>query len=741
MKNILKKLHIMSKQSQNEQGYSSSEGNKFNHGSISNSKRLFSSKSSESSEHKPFLGLSSLLHSVANRKSFSSKSLNQGKVERMETSDSVSSVGLDVLDSHKRDSSCCGTVSRDHEVEEEYQLQLALEMSAKEDPEAVQIEAIKQMSLGSCDPYYTPAEIVAYRYWNYNALGYDDKVMDGFYDLYGILTDSNTARMPSLIDLQGRRPISGSVTWEAILVNRAADSNLLKLEQKAFELTVKSRRDSEVVIDTDLVRTLAVFVADYMGGPVRDPESMTRAWRSLSYSLKATLGRMVLPLGSLTIGLVRHRALLFKVLADSLSIPSRLVKGKQNTGSDDVAINFVKIDDGREYIVDLMADPGTLVPSDATGSRIGYDETFFVASPSSRDLDSSRVASSSSGIGCSSGETSDFGMPDRGNRLEHSEKESDVCSRITTRKEERAKPFHTRSFSWSEGIGSAVVTRRKTEDISQFMIDTAKENPELAQKLHDVLLESGIVAPPNLFSDIYPEELFSKTEEKDEHKQGSERHETQFDDNLGPAKFSPHERVHPKACSRNQPQHPKLGLGIKHVRVAAAAAAIVASSMVVAVARSSTDSNIELPVSAAATATAAAVVATTAALSKYEMRSRSDEDVEGSGTNLEGERRSGSSVVSNDSTKSDCSLDDVAEYEIPWVEITLGERIGLGSYGEVYHGEWRGTEVAVKRFLDQDISGEALEEFISENNEKIEASKCGSLHGSCNSTSKSFNCY
>lgn len=165
MKNILKKLHIMSKQSQNEQGYSSSEGNKFNHGSISNSKRLFSSKSSESSEHKPFLGLSSLLHSVANRKSFSSKSLNQGKVERMETSDSVSSVGLDVLDSHKRDSSCCGTVSRDHEVEEEYQLQLALEMSAKEDPEAVQIEAIKQMSLGSCDPYYTPAEIVAYRYW------------------------------------------------------------------------------------------------------------------------------------------------------------------------------------------------------------------------------------------------------------------------------------------------------------------------------------------------------------------------------------------------------------------------------------------------------------------------------------------------------------------------------------------------------------------------------------------------
>ncbi|AES94563.2 tyrosine kinase family protein [Medicago truncatula] len=54
-------------------------------------------------------------------------------------------------------------------------------------------------------------------------------------------------------------------------------------------------------------------------------------------------------------------------------------------------------------------------------------------------------------------------------------------------------------------------------------------------------------------------------------------------------------------------------------------------------------------------------------VSKYEHSSRSDGDTESSGTHLEGDRRSGSSV-----------------------------------------------EVVVKRFLDQDISGEALEEFISE---------------------------
>lgn len=36
-----------------------------------------------------------------------------------------------------------------------------------------------------------------------------------------------------------------------------------------------------------------------------------------------------------------------QVLADSVGIPCRLVKGQQYTGSADVAMIFVKIDDGR----------------------------------------------------------------------------------------------------------------------------------------------------------------------------------------------------------------------------------------------------------------------------------------------------------------------------------------------------------------------------------------------------------
>ncbi|XP_021617117.1 probable serine/threonine-protein kinase SIS8 isoform X3 [Manihot esculenta] len=697
------------------------------------------------------------------------------------------------------------TTSRDPEIEEEYHIQLALELSAREDPEAVQIEAVKQISLGTCAPENTPAEVVAYRYWNYNALNYDDKIMDGFYDLYGIFMESTSERMPSLVDLQGT-PVSDNVSWEAVLVNRVADANLLKLEQKALEMAVKLRSESPISTDRDFVQKLAVLVSDYMGGSVGDPDNITRAWRSLSYSLKATLGSMVLPLGSLTIGLARHRALMFKVLVDSVGVPCRLVKGHQYTGSDDVAMNFVKIDDGREYIVDLMAAPGTLIPSDVAGSHIVYDESFFSSSHLSQAIDSSHRASSSSGVASSFEEHSDVGTLEKKSRLRNvagSRNQSDERCEFhefanmtrTIKGEEESKmilddfkkcsnvekgpgrespvrpsyPFtHGRSPSWTEGVSSPAAHRLKVKDVSQYMIDAAKENPQLAQKLHDVLLESGVVAPPSLFTEIYHEQLDGSTneakspaEDKDDYKQISEARHMKDQDDLGPAQFLPplpHQRLHYKASPvSNQPEQlkPVEDLRLNHpfetidvtrqpvslqseatsascaknvpVAAAAAAAAVVASSMVVAVAKSSTDSN--LPVAAAA-----AAAATTAAVSKqYEQCTRSDGDAKSSGyesrgskdhgnggqergtpgENSEGQRMSDRSA-GNDSLKSDAGLDDIAECDIPWEEITLGERIGLGSYGEVYRGDWHGTEVAVKRFLDQGISGESLEEFRSE---------------------------
>lgn len=634
--------------------------------------------------NKPLSAISGWLNSVTNRKSPSPPSSSNFKKqdEKAEQPDSAT-----VLDPPAMDTGSSN--SRDPDIEEEYQIQLAIELSTKEDPEAAQIEAVKQISLGSCSSENTPAEVLAYRYWNYNALGYDDKVVDGFYDVYGVLTDStssSSSKMPSLVDLQVA-PVSDSVSWEAILVNRAGDANLVKLEDEAMELISLLRLETSNYKVGDLARKLAGFVSDYMGGPVGDPANLLRAWKGLSYSLKVTIGSMVLPLGSVTIGLARHRALLFKVLADNVGIPCRLVKGQQYTGSDDVAMNFIKTDDGREYIVDLMADPGTLIPSDAAGSHIEYEESI---------IDPSTVTSSSHE------EHSDSGPSDkRRNNV------FDIKQDVT-----RASPvrggsphMHARSPSWTEGVSSPAVRRMKFKDVSQYMIDAAKENPQLAQKLHDVLLESGVVAPPNLFTEIYSEEL------------GLSVAETKFPQEIQKPRFLP-PLPHP---GRHSPEVIPVKLE-NNVPVAAAAAAaaaaVVASSMVVVTAKTIPDLNIELPVAAAASATAAAAAVVTAAINRQNesLESRPNEfsrTDDSSGVVQENERISDGSV-GNDSAKSDVTLDDVADCEIAWEDITLGERIGLGSYGEVYRGELHGTEVAVKKFLDQDISGESLEEFKSE---------------------------
>ncbi|XP_052621961.1 probable serine/threonine-protein kinase SIS8 isoform X2 [Lactuca sativa] len=690
MKNLLKKLHMMPNQT------SDVDSDGCNSSSKGNNQRLIDVPSSIESlphEHnKPLSGISGWLNSVTNRRSPSPSpsppsSSNVKKEDKNEGFDSMSSEALDAAMEAVRTGDSGSGNSRDPEVEEEYQIQLALELSAREDPEAVQIEAVKQISLGSFPAENnTPAEVLSYRYWNYSALSYDDKILDGFYDLCETSTTrALSSKMPSLVDLQGT-PVSDNVTWEAIVVNKAVDAKLLQLEQTALEVTAKSASESLTV------QRLAVLVSNFMGGPVGDPDKMLRAWQNFSYKLKATLRSMVLPLGLLKIGMARHRALLFKVLADSVGIPCRLVKGKQYTGSSDVAMNLIKIGDGREYIVDLMADPGTLIPSDT--AHTDHDESSLTSSPWSHDDDSSRLTSRS-GLTNSSEEGSDFGTRER-----ERERSDDGAIQPKPKKSLPLRPSHhshARSPSWTEGVSSPAVRKMKVKDVSQYMIDAAKENPQLAQKLHDVLLESGVVAPANLFTEVY-----------------DQQEDTLVTRPPPPPPPPPQDDQNKRDPKKGQKCKLPILPKVPAAATAAAAAAVVASSMVVA----ATNRNIELPVAAAATVTAAAVVAAVDKKCQAAASGVVERDGNGQFGNLqmgenEGERVSDRSA-GNDSTKSEVSLDDVADCEIAWEDITLGERIGLGSYGEVYRGDWHGTEVAVKKFLDQEVTVESLEEFKSE---------------------------
>ncbi|KAG6535664.1 hypothetical protein ZIOFF_000687 [Zingiber officinale] len=373
MKNLLKKLHIVPSHSEDGEASPSPSSSP-----IKVCPSATGAKAPHSQpEQKPLSGFSNWLNSVSGRQaitppsssSSSSSSFAIGqRVDQRELPSAVSLVASEELSNSPAEDSESSKPT-DQEMDEEYQIQLALELSAREDPEAAQIEAVKQISLGSCPPENSPPEILSYRYWvnfyelsclimfslithalsvcaSYNVLDYDDKILDGFYDLYPASIGSTFLEMPSLMYLQ-QIPISDNIGWEAALVNKKEDADLSKLEQKVLLMAKKLGADSSDSSGGLLVQKVAFIVAHYMGGKVSDPESMLKSYQNLRHYLISTTGSIVLPLGHLTVGLARHRALMFKVLADSLGISCRLMKGKQYIGSDDGALATVKLNDGR----------------------------------------------------------------------------------------------------------------------------------------------------------------------------------------------------------------------------------------------------------------------------------------------------------------------------------------------------------------------------------------------------------
>ncbi|XP_059449966.1 probable serine/threonine-protein kinase SIS8 isoform X1 [Corylus avellana] len=53
-------------------------------------------------------------------------------------------------------------------------------------------------------------------------------------------------------------------------------------------------------------------------------------------------------------------------------------------------------------------------------------------------------------------------------------------------------------------------------------------------------------------------------------------------------------------------------------------------------------------------------------------------------------------------------------WSIDFSELTVRTRVGIGFFGEVFQGIWNGTEVAIKVFLEQDLTAENMEDFCNE---------------------------
>eukprot|EP01018_Ginkgo_biloba_P016696 Gb_16362 [translate_table: standard] len=270
------------------------------------------------------------------------------------------------------------------QTEESYHLQLALalrlsaEATFTEDPHLLGAHCEEPRG-GSGGSARKQVEAISHRFWVNGCLSYHDKVPDGFYQIWGMnpyvwtmCSDlGESGRMPSLESLKVVDASDSSL--EVILIDRRGDSHLRELENKALGLAYGCASTEEVV------EQLGNLVCMLMGGAASTEHGdLMMRWNGSSKMLKDCLNCIVLPIGNLSMGLCRHRALLFKVLADTIDLPCRIARGCRYCGMDNGSSCLVQCGVDREYFVDLIGRPGSLCEPD---SVLNGPSSLSIASP------------------------------------------------------------------------------------------------------------------------------------------------------------------------------------------------------------------------------------------------------------------------------------------------------------------------------------------------------------------------
>ncbi|CAN6299330.1 unnamed protein product [Urochloa humidicola] len=683
---------------------------------------------------------------------------------------------------------------------EEYEMQLAMALSASAsvsgaggagDPDGEQIRKAKLMSLGRGDPGAAgdqgggdTAESLSRRYREYNFLDYNEKVIDGFYDICGLSVESSRQKkIPSLAELQMS---IGDLGFEVIVIDHKFDNALREMKEVA-QCCMLGCDDISVS-----VRRIAEVVAEHMGGPVVDANEMFTRWLGKSIEQRTSHQTSLLPIGRIEIGLSRHRALLFKILADSVGIPCKLVKGSHYTGVEDDAISIIKMDNDREYLVDVMAAPGTLIPADVFNSKgnsfnanrtgqnqvtdsitntdnepvalqfecnhnqlhmpknnnwisdnhSGHAKTTASSAPNPCAGTSSVTAGGSS-VPCALAPQMQSDEPSNAGTLSR-QKEDLKLLPDSQDNEESKRLFSDLNPLRAIGSGKSSVAL-KAPDNRNNEFQRRRENvaPVPARSQQPLVIKNW-----SAFNDI------------------SNNKQYNFAEGLVPRRNAINNSASSSQLACSTAKHYNSNAVERNMSYMAPVRNYHNGTIGTSAMTTSSNSGEHLDKSNIGVASGYDMIGTSSVntactydigkvaekgpcddLEKGSMYSRFDgtlsvnaqefvqanENKENCGKHehqklypdlrksppdrFMGAPKQHSGAVSPSqvgSSRVDMALEDVSECEILWEDLVIGERIGLGSYGEVYHADWNGTEVAVKKFLDQDFYGDALDEFRCE---------------------------
>ncbi|TKV93737.1 hypothetical protein SEVIR_9G245700v4 [Setaria viridis] len=685
--------------------------------------------------------------------------------------------------------------------EEEYQMQLAMALSVSAsvsdaggagDPDGEQIRKAKLMSLGRGNPGAAgdqggggTAESLSRQYQEYNFLDYNEKVIDGFYDICGLSAESSRQKkIPSLSELQMS---IGDLGFEVIVIDHKFDNALR--EMKDVAQCCMDRDDIPVS-----VRRIAEVVAEHMGGPVIDANEMFTRWLGKSIEQRTSHQTSLLPIGRIEIGLSRHRALLFKILADSVGIPCKLVKGSHYTGVEDDAFSIIKMDNDREYLVDVMAAPGTLIPADVFNSKgtsfnsnqtgqnqvtdsITNTDNEPVAlqfesnhnqlhTPSNNNwipdnhsghaktttpsvlnpcADTLSVTAGVSSVPCALVPQMQSDQPSTAGTLLKQKQDLKLLQNSQD-KEECKRLFSDLNPLRDIGPGkSSVALKRPDNRNNEFQRRRENVAPVPARSQQPLVIKNwsafndisnnkqynfaeGSVPRRNVINNVASSSQLAWAAAKHYNSNAVERNNRSY---VAPVRNYDNGTIGTSATtaasnSGERLDKSNMGVASDYDMIGTSSANTACTYQIGKVAEKGPCDDLEK-------GSMYSVFDTQLSVSAQGLVLQANENKENYGKHehqklypdlrksppdrFMGAPKQHSGAISPSqvgSSRVDIVLEDVSECEILWEDLVIGERIGLGSYGEVYHADWNGTEVAVKKFLDQDFYGDALDEFRCE---------------------------
>ncbi|XP_073150820.1 serine/threonine-protein kinase EDR1-like isoform X2 [Henckelia pumila] len=508
--------------------------------------------------------------------------------------------------------------------------------------------------------------------------------------------------IPTLEELRGLE--HEGLRAEVILVDAEKDKKLSMLKQYIVPLVKGLNRNPAAMI-----KKIAGLVSDFYKRPNSELSPRKAVVEDASYLSE---NRGVQMLGHIKHGSCRPRAILFKVLADAVGLESRLVVGLPTEGVSDCVDSYrhmsvLVVLNSVELLVDLMRFPGQLIPRSTKAIFMTHISAAGESDSAENDSCDSPMEPNSPLYGVPEKVDADSAEKDDGLLYQHRLESSSNAAGPSLRNIMLRSNSIDRKLS--EPNIAATFWRRSRRKVATEA-RTASSSPE-----HPSLPSRGrsMLSGDNKSFRDYPDDIApsrsegASTSDTRRIRRRSISMTPEIGDDIVRAVRAMNESLKQNRLLREQGESTSCSLDSNDQHNTSQSKNVTDICLDDRGKMSDRGSSLYAPLRQQSSHKAMSLPS-----SPHEFTSHTSERIAKDGVNDE--------MVSTWNRVLDLPvfqhkpLLPFEEWNIDFTELTVGTRVGIGFFGEVFRGVWNGTEVAIKVFLEQDLNAENMEDFCNE---------------------------